>query len=177
MSAQFAGSSRLLHWLMALLILSMLFIGVAMVGSLGSYGALVALHKPVGVAIFVLTVIRFINRQRKPPPEWPATMSAGERVIASLSERVMYGLMFVLPLVGWAMLSAAPYPIVLWGGVHLPSILAPHPGRYSALRTLHGVLAYAFFGIILAHLTAVLFHTLVLRDGLLARMAPWKSKG
>ena len=37
----------------------------------------------------------------------------------------MYGLMFVLPLVGWGMLSAARYPIVLFGSVHLPFIL-PH---------------------------------------------------
>ena len=29
--------------------------------------------------------------------------------------------MLVLPLVGWGMLSAARYPIVLFGAVHLPS--------------------------------------------------------
>jgi len=30
-----------------------------------------------------------------------------------------------MPLVGWAMLSAARYPIVLYGALHLPPIL-PH---------------------------------------------------
>lgn len=176
MSAQFAWSSRVLHWLMAVLILSMLFIGAAMVSSLGSYGTLLAIHEPVGVAIFVLTVIRFINRQRTPPPDWLPTMSATERVLASWSERLMYALMFVLPLVGWAMLSAAPYPILLGGGLHLPAILPVNAALYSALRTTHGILAYAFFFTILAHLGAVLFHTLVVRDGLLLRMVPWKSR-
>ena len=70
------------------------------------------------------------------------------------------------------MLSAAGFPIVMFGPVHLPPIL-PHSTRaYVALRESHTVLAYLLFVAFMAHLTAVLFHTLVLRDGLLQRMAP-----
>ena len=46
---QFALFSRILHWLMAAMLLTMLFIGVAMVASLGTYHKLVALHRPLGI--------------------------------------------------------------------------------------------------------------------------------
>jgi cytochrome b561 len=40
---QFAVQSRILHWLMAVMILAMLFIGVSMVASLGDYHRLLAI--------------------------------------------------------------------------------------------------------------------------------------
>ena len=170
---QFAAFSRLLHWIMAAMIWTMLGIGVAMVASLADYHVLVSIHRPLGIAIFVLVVIRFINRQLTTIPPVPSTMSRAERLAASAGEMSMYGLMFVLPLVGWGMLSAARYPIVLYGSVHLPFILPHDPMLYAILRKTHTVLAYLFFLSILGHIGAVLFHTLVVRDGLFKRMAPW----
>src|SRR5215467_7636507 len=92
---------------------------------------------------------------------------------ATASELAMYTLMFVLPLVGWGMLSAARYPIVLYGSVHLPFILPHSAPLYAVLRKAHSVLAYLFFFTFMAHLSAILFHTLIVRDGMLKRMAPW----
>ena len=112
---QFTAFSRLLHWTMAAMVLTMLCIGVAMVASLANYHVLVSIHRPLGIAILILVVVRFVNRLLNPPPPFPATMSHMERLVATASEFTMYGLMFVLPLVGWGMLSAARYPIVLFG--------------------------------------------------------------
>jgi cytochrome b561 len=81
--------------------------------------------------------------------------------------------MFALPLVGWGMLSAGHYPIVMFGPVHLPAILPANPTLYAVLRKTHTILAYLLFGTFLAHLSAVLFHTLIIRDRLLNRMALW----
>ena len=172
---QFTAFSRLLHWTMAAMVLTMLCIGVAMVASLANYHALVSIHRPLGIAILILVVVRFVNRRLNPPPPFPATMSPTERLGATASEFAMYGLMFVLPLVGWGMLSAARYPIVLFGSVHLPFILPPSVRLYSFLRSAHTVLAYAFALTFLAHFGAILFHTLIVRDGILTRMAPWKA--
>src|SRR5712664_4443369 len=174
--SQFAAFSRLLHWTMAAMVLTMLCIGVAMVVSLGSYHVLVSIHRPLGIAILDLVIVRFVNRLLNPPPPFPATMSRAERLVATSSELTMYGLMFVLPLVGWGMLSAARYPIVLYGSLHLPFILPHEAMLYAVLRKLHTVLAYLFFLTFLAHFAAILFHTLVLRDGILKRMVPWRVR-
>ena len=170
---QFSPLSRLLHWLMAAMVLSMLCIGVAMVTSLADYHVLVSIHRPLGIAILLLVVIRFANRLVNPPPALPPTMSRMERLAATASEYAMYGLMFALPLVGWGMLSAARYPIVLFGAVHLPPILPHDPTLYAVLRKAHTLLAYSLILLFLAHLGAVLYHALIVRDGILKRMAPW----
>jgi len=100
-------------------------------------------------------------------------MSRQERFLASSSEKLLYALMFVLPLVGWGMLSAGHYPIVMFGPVHLPPILPTNPMLYAVLRQSHTILAFLLFATFLAHLSAVLFHTLIVRDRLLDRMALW----
>jgi cytochrome b561 len=170
---QFTALSRLLHWTMAAMVLTMLCIGVAMVASLADYGVLVSIHRPLGIAILILVVVRFVNRLLNPPPPFPATMSRLERLAATASEYTMYGLMFVLPLVGWGMLSAARYPIHLFGSWYLPFILPHDTMLYAVLRKAHTILAYLFFLTFLAHFGAILFHTLIVRDGILKRMAPW----
>jgi len=158
------------------MVLTMLGIGAAMVVSLGDYHALVSIHRPLGIAILMLVVVRFVNRRLNPPPPFPATMSSLERRVATASELVMYGLMALLPLVGWGMLSAARYPVVLYGSLHLPFILPHSPRLYAVLRQAHTILAYAFFATFMAHLSAILFHTLIVRDGMLNRMAPWSTR-
>ncbi len=173
---QFAGTSRLLHWTMAVMVLAMLFIGVAMVASLADYHILVSIHRPLGIGVLVLVVIRFVNRLWKRPPPLPANMARRERLAATGTEYLLYALLFLLPLVGWGMLSAARYPIVLFGSVQLPSILPGDLALYAVLRKLHTVLAYLLFVTIVAHFGAVLFHAIVLRDGLLRRMAPFRGK-
>ena len=170
---QFTAFSRLLHWTMAAMVLTMLGIGVAMVASLANYHVLVSIHRPLGVAILILVVVRFVNRLLNPPPPLPATMSRAERLAATASELAMYGLMLILPLVGRGMLSAARYPIVLHGSLHLPFILPHSATLYAVLRKAHTILAYLFFLTFMGHFGAVLFHTLIVRDGLLKRMAPW----
>lgn len=174
-SSQFAYQSRVLHWLMAVMLLAMLFIGVTMVASLGDYHKLVAIHRPLGIMILILAVIRLINRMFTTLPPFPPTMGPWERRIASASEKLLYTLMIALPLVGWGMLSAGHYPIVMFGPVHLPPILPANPLLYAILRKTHTILAYLLFFTFLGHLSAVLFHTLVIRDRLLHRMALWSS--
>ena len=174
---QFALLSRILHWLMAACLLAMLFIGVSMVVSLGDYHMLLGIHRPLGILILLLAVLRLVTRLSTRIPDFPAAMPQQERFVAKASERLLYALFFALPLVGWAMLSAGHYPIVMFGAVHLPPILPARPELYAPLRETHTILAYLLFLTFLAHMGAVLFHTLILRDGLLDRMVPWSVRG
>jgi cytochrome b561 len=170
MGTRFTVFSRLLHWLMALLILAMLFIGAAMVSSLSDYYRLVAIHRPIGILILALVAIRLLNRTIYPAPPLPAAMPPLLRFAAYASHALLYALMFAVPLVGWGMLSAADYPIVLVGSWHLPAILPHSDGLYAVLRPLHTVLAYLLFATFLAHLGAALVHALIFRDGVFQSM-------
>ncbi len=175
-NGQFIFFSRVLHWTMAAMVLTMLSIGVAMVASLADYHVLVSIHRPLGIAILILVIIRYVNRRINPPPPFLASMSSMERLAAEISEKMMYAMMFAMPLIGWAMLSAAHYPIVLYGPLHLPPILPRNAMLYAFLRRAHTIVAYLFFLTFIFHFSTVLFHTLIMRDHLLDRMVPWRVR-
>jgi cytochrome b561 len=72
---------------------------------------------------------------------------------------------------GWGMLSAAAYPVVLFSGWHLPAVLRQSDSLHTLLWAAHFYLAFAFFALILLHVAAALFHALVRRDGVFETMA------
>ena len=170
---RFTPLQRLLHWLMAICLLAMLFIGVGMVSTiLPKYLALVSIHKSLGIAILVLALIRLAVRLRYGAPALPAELPVPMKLAAHLSHYAFYLLMIGMPLIGWGMLSAAAYPVVVFGSVRLPSILPQSDGLHALLWGAHYYLAFAFFALILLHVAAALFHALVRRDGVFEAMAP-----
>ncbi len=170
---RFTAAQRGLHWLMAAMILAMLFIGAGMVTTVAPrHALLVAIHKPLGIAILLLVLLRLALRLRHGAPPLPADIPRPQRAAAHASHLLLYALMLAMPLIGWSMLSAGGYPIVLAGAFRLPPLLPPDPTLYAVLRAAHRWLAYLFFATILAHLAAALFHALVRRDGVFASMAP-----
>jgi cytochrome b561 len=174
---RFSLVSRVLHWLMALMVLAMLFIGTGMAASVSErYRFLIAIHRPLGLAVLILVAIRLVNRLINPPPPLPDSLPPLQRVAAKASHALLYALMFIIPLLGWGMLSAAPYPVVIYGSLRLPPILPQNPVLYSWLRELHGDFAYLLFAVFLAHLGAALMHGLIRRDGVFESMATWSRR-
>jgi cytochrome b561 len=170
---RFTVPQRILHWLMAVCILAMLFIGVGMVSTvMPKYLTLVSIHKPLGIAILVLALIRLAVRLIYGAPALPNDLPAPMRLAAYLSHYAFYVLMIGMPLIGWGMLSAAAYPVLLVGGIHLPAILPQSDRLHALLWDAHFYLAFLFFALILLHLAAALFHALVRRDGVFEAMAP-----
>ena len=122
-TARFTLISRILHWTMAPMVIVQLLIGVTMIASLSYYPLLLAIHRPLGLAILVFAVVRLANRLSHRPPAFLATMSRLERRIATWSEYALYALLLAQPVVGWAMLSAARFPVVVVG--HFASDTSP----------------------------------------------------
>ncbi|SAL52123.1 type-b cytochrome [Caballeronia arvi] len=171
---RFSPLQRALHWIMAICILAMLFIGVGMVSTVKpDYLKLVSIHKPLGVAILVLALIRLAVRIARGAPPLPADMPEPMKLAAILSHYAFYALMIALPLLGYGMLSAADYPVVVFG-VRVPSLLPHSNSLHTLLWNAHRFLALCFFALIVVHLAAALFHALVRRDGVFHAMAPWK---
>lgn len=167
----FNGPARLLHWGMALAIFTMLFVGIGMVASLSLRPTLVSLHRPLGIAILLLVTVRLFNRLWHRPPSLPADLPSAQILAAKASHWLLYVLMFAMPLIGWSMVSASGFPVVMFGGFALPPI-APHDATvYAVLRAAHTWLALLLFVTVLIHLAAALFHAWVRRDGVFASMA------
>ena len=95
--------ARSLHWLMAVMILAMLFIGAAMMTSLHHRIWLIELHRPLGIAILLLALVRLVNRLLSRTPPLPADLPVWQVLAAKASHWMLYGLMLAMPLLGWAL--------------------------------------------------------------------------
>jgi cytochrome b561 len=162
--------TRVLHWLTAALVFSALFIGFVMVNSVSAYAGLVAIHKALGVTILVVVLVRVVNRLTHRGPALPPTVGAAERKVIVLSEVSLYALLLIQPVLGWAMVSAAGGPVALLGSLRLPRIAPFDAKLFWLLRQAHSAAAYPLMAAIAAHISAVLLHTVTLRDRMIHRM-------
>lgn len=169
-SGRYPVRSRVLHWLTAALVFCALSIGFVMVNSVSEYAGLVMIHRTLGVTILVVVLVRLVNRLTHPAPPLPPTVGTLERKIVVASELSLYALLLAQPLLGWAMVSAAGGPVVVFGSLRLPRIASFDAQLYWVLRQAHSIVAYALMGAIAAHISAILLHTLTLRDRMIERM-------
>lgn len=164
-------TARMLHWSMAAAILAMLFIGVGMMASLTWRPWLLDLHRPLGIAILMLAMMRLVNRLHHPAPALPASVPRWQARAALVSHWLLYALMFALPVLGWGILSAGGYPVTVFGGFNLPAIAPVNATFYAIFRDAHALLAWLLFAVVLGHLSAALLHAWVYRDGVFSSMA------
>jgi cytochrome b561 len=130
----------------------------------------------LGIAILILALFRLVVRLFAGAPALPAALPAPMKLAARLSHFALYALMIAMPLLGWAMLSAAAYPAVMVGGWSLPAIVPQSDSLHTLLWNAHRTLAFVFFALILLHLAAGLFHALVRRDGVFQSMTAGSTR-
>ena len=168
---RFHPLQRWLHWTMAAALLAMLVIGVVMASSLTLRPALLAIHRPLGMAIGVLALLRLVVRLRCGTPSLPDDLPRWQVLGAHASHIALYALMLAMPLLGWAMLSAGGMPVTLWPGVLLPPLLPFSPAAYAVLQPAHQLAAWSLAALVLAHIGAALHHAWIRRDGVWQAMA------
>ncbi len=176
-TSQYPLSWRILHWLMALIIIGLLISGLVMADRAEAdlwdnlTGLLYAWHKALGFSIIFLLILRIILRRRDGVPAYPSNVSPKLLSIAHQAHTVLYTLMIVVPLMGWAAVTAYP-ALVTIGGYHLPAMpFVPQDANLAKqLFDLHGWLAITLGVVIIAHIAGGLKHRFIDRDGVFQRM-------
>lgn len=165
-----------LHWVLAVFILSVFAVGVYMADLPFSLAKLklVNWHKWAGVTILALSVWRLVWRLTHRPPALPMrieqAMPTWQRVAFHGTHHLMYLLFFAVPLLGWAYSSAKGYPIVWFGVLPLPDFVPVDKALAEAIKPFHRLTAFALAALVLAHVGAALKHQFIDRDRLLGRM-------
>ncbi len=162
--------ARLLHWAIALLIITNILIGIAH-AYINKDWPVIPLHKSIGLTVLALTMLRIVWRLTHRPPPLPEPMPGWEKGAAHGLHAVFYALMLTLPLTGWIMSSAGQYPL-RWFNLFAVPKFAVTKGcvLVEASRGSHGVLGLVFGVLIVLHVAAALRHHFVLKDGVLGRM-------
>ncbi|WP_417783608.1 cytochrome b [Terasakiella pusilla] len=171
----FGRVAKFFHWSMVFGFIALYVIGFTMTDlPIGpEMFERIALHKSIGIGVLALAVVRLIWRFSNPNPALPDTMAPSERWGAHFSHIALYIAMMVMPLSGWAMSSAANYPVSVFGWFTLPNILAPSKAAVDSLKEFHGLLAWGILGLLALHVLAALKHHYINKDNVLTRMLPF----
>jgi cytochrome b561 len=100
-----------LHWAIAALIVFNLCVGFFMESwPLPIRFVALMLHASSGLTVLALTVARVVWRLVNDPPPYPPEMKPWERHAAHFAHFLLYAAMVLMPLTGWAILSAHSPP-------------------------------------------------------------------
>lgn len=168
-SAHYTGVAIALHWIIAVLVLFNLATGL---GDDAVPGVLRGMHKPVGITILVLSLIRLGWRFTHPAPPLPAALPAWQKTAARTVYFLLYVFMIAMPLSGWAMVSGPKRRPLDWFGLFDIPYLPVSPEVASLGHEAHELLGWGFLALVIVHISAALWHQFGLRDNLLARMLP-----
>lgn len=175
---RYTATAMVLHWLLALALLTSVAVGAYMADLPVSplRLKLFSWHKWAGVTILALSLLRLVWRLTHRPPTLPPrialAMPAWQVSAYHGTHRLMYALFFIVPLAGWAYSSMAGFPVVLFGVLPLPDFVPVNKELAKSLEDVHGWLAYTLLALVAVHVAGALKHQFIDRDGLMARMLP-----
>lgn len=144
----FPRLAKVLHWLSAALVLALFCAGVVMkqLGEGPAADALYTFHKTAGITLLAVVVVRACFRLvARSSGWWPR--GAGSRPV----HRLLYGLLILVPLLGWAGVSDFGAR-QLYFGLSLPMIWPEGAGYADLLFKSHAVLAFGLVGLVAVHI-------------------------
>lgn len=166
--------TRAIHWLMALLIISLFALGLRLawmepsLANLWLYG----LHKTMGLTALALVFLRIFWHLVSPPPGPKAT--GWMRLFIKAWHWTLYALMIATPIAGWAGSSASGIDTVIFGSIVMPPLVAANETSEFVWFILHEIFAKTLMGMVIVHMLAALKREME-GDGTLTRMLKGKA--
>ena len=170
--AAYSVTARVLHWLTAALVLTMVPIGIVMANfSLGPAGdTLYDIHRSIGAVLIPVVLVRLIYRLGHPAPPLPADIPAIQQLAAHATHWGLYALLVIQPFVGWIATSAYRAPIKVFWLFQLPPIWPVDQAFSEKMFTVHRWLGILMALMLCAHIGAALYHHFIRKDDVLLRM-------
>ena len=178
---RYALIQRLLHWLIALMVLGVLAVGLIFAiydgfnGTKAAFGAdmtnlFYKYHKTFGVLILGFMTVRIAVKLALGKPEYSQPLTKFEHAASNAVHGLLYLLLLAMPVLGWLATGASGFPVEFFNWT-LPPILSKDKELGALLYELHGICGWLILILVAAHIGAALKHWLIKRDGLMARMS------
>lgn len=167
--------ARATHWLLAALAVNVVTFGWASEAAARNTPArehLLLLHRSLGLVILALVLFRLLWRGWHPPPPLPPGLGRGVAALAHLTRYSLDLAFIAMPLAGYANAAAEGHAVSLFGLVSIPPLLPANPRLSQLAIAVHLVGQYLVYLLVALHVAGALYHALVRRDGVLARMLP-----
>ncbi|TMM54297.1 cytochrome b/b6 domain-containing protein [Sulfitobacter sabulilitoris] len=178
--ARYGTVSKTFHWLTALLILTLIPLGLVANAwpydtseQLAVKALLFSVHKTFGVTVFFVALLRIAWAISQPKPGLLHADRKLESWAAETAHWVLYGSLIVVPLSGWIHHAATTGFAPIWWpfGQSLPFI-PKDPDFAEIFAGLHEVFVWVLIVTLAAHIGGALKHHVIDRDATLRRMLP-----
>lgn len=168
---KYGSISKFFHWLVFLLVLTLILVGFFWEDTGEIKGAVINIHKLVGVLTLFIVLLRIWWTLSNRKPQIP-----NAKRIEKIIEHSVHGLIYLsllgMPLSGWVMTTAAGRP------PHLFEHTLPMPGIPADFaiagiaHQVHLILAWVLITLVSLHILAALKHHFIDKDNVLKRMLP-----
>jgi cytochrome b561 len=179
-TTHYDASSRLLHWITAVVVTVAFILGPEHFGRLMRDGVDPATrndivwHESLGILVFVLTAARLMWVALRPAPPRFA-MAAWMAIAAKVIHIVLWALLLLLPITAILTLGGEGHPLTVLGGLRIdrmPIIADSAVAKLADWGEVHGFLGNTLIWLAGVHACVAVVHHVALKDGVLAAMLP-----
>lgn len=166
--------AKTLHWVLAAALVGQSVLGLVFADMPrgDDKNELIRLHMSFGMLILAFMLLRLGVRLSG---DTPKVVEGTPPVIAKLAAAahvLLYGLIFLVVLAGMFTLLTVGWDITVFGMTVIPTPFARDMELHHLFEEIHVYGWYVLATLVGLHLVGVLYHTLILKDGTLARMGP-----
>jgi cytochrome b561 len=128
-------------------------------------------HKLAGFILLWIVVARLAFRFIKGAPKNEPTLAPLQKTGSHLVHWTLYGLLIVVPVLGWVGVSLYP-ALGIPFGLSLPALTGADDKLAEKVLNWHKLGAFLLAGLVILHAGAALFHHFIRKDNVLRRMLP-----
>jgi cytochrome b561 len=166
-------SSRILHWSMSAMIIFLLFLGIYMADFLDKDAPnkleIYNLHKSFGVVVFILLVVRVLNRLIYKAPPLSNSFSKREIILSHIVHGSLYLLMALMPISGYFASNSFGFSVHFFS-IELPRLVETNQDFGKFFAESHKIIGYSMIVLITLHFAGAMKHRLLDKDDTLKRM-------
>ena len=154
-------SQRIIHWLMALLIITLLILGFSLDFLPKTYKfPVIKIHKSLGIIALFLIFIRIYLRLKYKAPSLPQDFLKFEKILSNLVHKTLYLSMLIMPLSGWLMSNSYGKQVQFFNFFTLPTLLEKNILLTKIFSNIHYYTAWTLVICLSLHITGVIKHSL-----------------
>ena len=174
MDDKYGSVQKLLHWLVALLVVVQVGLGATVAYAPPHDDALTArlfgTHDGIGATILALVLLRLLVRLLVGVPVLPRGTPRFVEWLAHLNHRLLYLVLIVQPLLGYFNNGAHGYPWSIYGYYTIPALIGKDEALGNLLKQAHEIGGAVLIALVALHLLGAFYHGVIRRDGVVSRI-------
>jgi len=169
--------AKLFHWLIALAIFALIFVGFTMSSMESSPDKfeLYKMHKASGVVVLILVLLRLIWKYTNKTVEPPADLPSILKLAAKSGHFMLYVFMFLMPISGIMMSRFSGFDVSVFNLFIIPAA-EKNTQVAGIFHQIHAIGIWFFIVVIVLHIGAALYHHFIRKDNVLMRMITSPNK-